>query len=624
MSFSARLLVLACALGVGCGTSVPPPDGSGGEQNGDGSGGTESGGSQNGESGGSENGESGGDGSGAALGTGGGLDPLPPNEECPAHCSNDLKDVLDCEGEVLEQCSGGDACLEGTCVSDACAAAAASQSSVGCEYWAIKPDLAVEPAQAGCFAVVVANTWTTALTLEVTYEGEPLSERPFIYSPRGQGLELTYEPYDPAEGLAAGDVAILFLADSYAPGSLFPGCPEAPYLSEEVGVLGTGRGVGFQVRTTAPVAAYSIVPYGGGVGATTSASLLLPTSRWDREYIAVNAYAAAEVVGVPSLDILASEDGTVVDILPKVDVEGGTDVDPALAAEPVTYELDRGEYLQISQTAELTGSPIIANKPIAVWGGSSCMNIPVDAQACDSAHQQLPPVVAMGHEFVGVRHGNRAAAAGVEEDSPYRVVAAVDGTVLEWEPALPEGAPTELDQGDVVEFWSTGPFVVRSQGDEHPFYVGQYMTGGTFVAPNGQEGDPEWVNVVPPEQYLKSYVFFTDPTYPETSLVVVRQPNLDGDFLDVSLDCAGVLDGWQPLGAYEFTRTQLVTGQFEDVGECSNGVQRMTSEGAFGVTVWGWGAAGTQPQSSSVSYAYPAGVGLRTITETKLPPIVVR
>jgi hypothetical protein len=556
------------------------------------------------------------------------LMPDPPDDdpECGIHCSGDLKSVLDCDGAVLDECTEGQACLDGACTDDACAVAQASQSSVGCDYWAIKPDLVVQAAKVGCFAVVVANTWNTALTLDVSFRDETLSERPFAYLPRGQGMELTYEPYDESVGIPAGDVAILFLADGYEPGSLYPGCPVEPYFREEVGVSHTGRGEGFHLTTTAPAAVYSIVPYGGGAGATTSASLLLPTGRWDLEYIAINAYAQSELEeqGLPSLDILASEDDTTVDILPKVDLLGGVDVDPAGAGEPVSYQLSRGEYLQISQTEELTGSVIIADKPVAVWGGSGCMNIPLDAPACDAAHQQLPAVQAMGHEYVGVRHRNREAAGEAEEESPWRVVAAVDGTVLDWEPEAPPDAPAVLDQGDVYEFWSTGPFVVKSQDEDHPFYVGQYMTSGTFVADNSQEGDPEWVNVVPAEQYLKSYVFFTDPTYPETSLVVVRKPDDDGNYSDVTLACGGALIEWEPIGDYELSRFRLVQGNFENVGDCSNGVQRMTSEGAFGVTVWGWGTAGTEPQSSSVSYAYPAGVGLRQVNEVKLPPVVVK
>ena len=110
------------------------------------------------------------------------------------------------------------------------------------------------------------------------------------------------------------------------------------------------------------------------------------------------------------------------------------------ANTPVTYNLNRGEYVQLSQDAELTGSPIQANNPIGVWGAASCLNVPVAATACDSAHQQIPPVKALGSEYAGVRYRNRAAAVG-EETPPWRMVGAVDGTQLSWLPSAPNGAP---------------------------------------------------------------------------------------------------------------------------------------------------------------------------------------
>ncbi len=35
-------------------------------------------------------------------------------------------------------------------------------------------------------------------------------------------------------------------------------------------------------------------------------------------------------------------------------------------------------------------------------------------------------------------------------------------------------------------------------------------------------GDAEFGKLIPPGEDLNRYVFFTDPTYPETSLVLVR------------------------------------------------------------------------------------------------------
>lgn len=535
---------------------------------------------------------------------------------CGTLCSADLKSVLDCNGNVLESCGTDQACLNGTCSNDPCGAADAAQSSYGCDYWAVKPDLIAEGAGA-CFAVFVANTWDVPVHIDVFRLGVQYTDTSFIRIPQGQGQSITYAPYDPTVGLPVGEVAILFLSRETA-GSL-PACPAAPALAAQSGVLGTGRGNAFQIKTDRPIVAYSILPYGGGAAAATSASLLLPTSAWDTNYIAVNAYAQSQVVfdAAPSLDILARENDTEVTILPKVAIDGGPGVAAGAANAPIVYTLNAGEYLQISQPQELTGSVIQSTKPIGVWGGASCLSVPVNAVACDSAHQQIPPVRALGSRYAGVRYRNRAAAP-VDEAPPWRIVGAVDGTQLTWSPSTPPGAPTTLEQGQMVEWNGTGPFVVESQDEDHPFYLSQYMTGGDNF---GGEGDPEWVNIVPTEQFLESYVFFTDPTYPETSLVVVRKKSPStGQFSDVILGCAGAIGGWQPLGDFEYTRVDLVSGNFQGVNGCSNGRHEMTSEAPFGVTVWGWGGYSQGFSSSYVSYAYPAGASVQSINEVQVPP----
>lgn len=117
-------------------------------------------------------------------------------------------------------------------------------------------------------------------------------------------------------------------------------------------------------------------------------------------------------------------------------------------------------------------------------------------------------------------------------------------------------------------------------------------------------------------------MFFTDPTYSETSLVVVRRRSkIDNTFADVTLDCAGALQGWQPVGAYEYTRIDLVTGNFQGVNGCSNGRHEITSTVPFGVTVWGWGSSASSIFTQYVSYAYPAGASVQAINDVVVPPI---
>jgi len=406
--------------------------------------------------------------------------------------------------------------------------------------------------------------------------------------------------------------------------------------SADAALHSTGIGKSFHIRTSAPVVAYDIFPYGGGRSAVTSATLLLPTTAWDTNYIGVAPYATPpSSFGFNSqswLQIVAAEDDTQVTIRPTADIVGGGGVQPAGQGQPTTYALQRGQVLQFTQDEELSGIPIQSNKPVGVFGGNRCMIIPTGgAGACDAGHQMIPPVKALGSEYVAARPRDRVT--GLVESPPWRLVGAIDGTALTYDPALPPGAPAVLNSGQVVEFSAPGPFVVRSQDKDFPFYMSAHMTGCGAVDLRGDNcpGDPETVNVIPPEQFLESYVFFTDPTYPETSLVVIRKRGADG-FKDVELDCTGPITGWQRIGGggmYEYAWVYLVTGNFQPVGGCDNGRREAHSDAPFTITIWGWGTAATggdisNPSipgfySQACSYAYPAGASVKPLTQVEVP-----
>lgn len=557
-----------------------------------------------------------------------------------AHCSSDLHSLVDCDGKVLMTCPPDQGCSGTTCV-PACQSARDNRSNIGCDYFAVDPDIITGfgGGAGSCFVAYVANTWGAPVDVHVDFKGSSLDVSKFAYIPIGKGKGLTFTPL--IGPIPVGAVAVLFLAD--LPGaSAGPGlritCPDGitPAITkEDAATHGTGIGSAFHVSLTAPVAAYDIFPYGGGQSALTSATLLLPTSAWDTNYVAVTAMGPGlGPISDPFVEIVAQDDGTSVTINPVADVPAGPGVAAAKKGVPSTYSIDKGQVLQFTQVAPLDGSIVKSTKPIGVWGGKTGLSI----VACcdDSAHQQIPPVRALGSEYALVRYRNRYD--GTEESPPWRIIGAADGTVLTWEPAPPAGAPTTLSLGQVTQFDGNGPYVVKSQDAKHPFYVSAHMTGGALYDPQQQpggdskpadgRGDAEFVNVIPPNEFLTSYVFFTDPTYPETNLVVVRTKGSKG-FDDVNLDCAGPLTGWQPLGtsgAYEYTRFDLETGNFMGNGKCENGRHEIKSTLPFGVTVWGWGSAATGQMFSGyysqyVSYAYPAGAGLTPINDVVIDPI---
>jgi hypothetical protein len=171
-----------------------------------------------------------------------------------------------------------------------------------------------------------------------------------------------------------------------------------------------------------------------------------------------------------------------------------------------------------------------------------------------------------------------------------------------------------------------GPFRVTSQDKDHPFVFVQLMTSANVADPPGARvgatapgygpwlGDEEFLVVQPPQQFLSHYVFFTDPAYPTTNLVITRVKTA-GSFQDVNIDCLGTIPAasWKDVGTsglYQVTNVDLVRAAI-GVGTCKNGRHVADSKGPIGVIVWG--------EDSYSSYAYPAGGNAATLTTATVP-----
>jgi hypothetical protein len=189
----------------------------------------------------------------------------------------------------------------------------------------------------------------------------------------------------------------------------------------------------------------------------------------------------------------------------------------------------------------------------------------------------------------------------------------VDGTTLTYLPTKPAGAPTSINSGQVVKFTTGTPFVVTSQDAQHPFYMSGHMTGQTTGGIDMSTGDPEFVNVIPPAQWLPRYILMTDPTYAFTELVLVRGPDANNNLQDVNLDCLGTVSGWTTISGtpYQWARVDLVDNG-ANVKNCSSGYHEIHSNAPFGVTVWGW--------DQYCSYAYPGGASVQPINSVVIIP----
>lgn len=519
-----------------------------------------------------------------------------PSETCgpPAACSPDMHAVIDCNGNVVQTCNADQACNGGACY-PACQVSAATKSFAGCEFYGVVPDvLPNNSLEGGCYAVAITNQWTSSMSVTVDRAGTTLPGA--LYATSGLGSAMTFSSITQ---LSPGQTGLLFLA---AVANAKPACPTGvtPAITTDPAVHGTDLGNAFHIVTSLPASAADYVPFGASAY-IASATVLMPTHAWDTNYVVVDGYVASQIAGgVPSTDIVAMENNTIVYFTPVADIVASNTVQGATANQLQKYVLSKGQVLQVTQKADLTGSIVTSNNPIGVWGAHTCMNIePTDA-FCDSGHQELPGVSGLGSDYAAVRYKNRTS---TNETPPWRVVGAAKGTVLTFDPPV-SGAPSALDVGQLVTFDAAGPFRVKSQDAQHPFYLSGHMTGGNAY---GQLGDPEFVNVVPSSSWRSAYTFFTEPAFPETSLVVVRE-SVNNVFQDVKLDCAGTLTGWTAIdGAnlFQYARLDISTGSFTGQNGCDNGTHTASSTGPFTITTWGWGNSATQ--TYSVSYALPSG-----------------
>ncbi len=524
-------------------------------------------------------------------------------------CSADLHEVLTCGSNptVVQTCTGGTGCGPSGCI-DACLAAAANQSSIGCDYYSIAVDAWNSAYTSGgaagsCLAAFVTNYWDTPMTVNLVWKGATINAQNYAYTPVGSGSSITYQPI-PTSGIPSNSMAIVFL-NYFAGGQglYHVQCPtgvNVAITSEDTVIHGTALSNAIEIQTSVPAVVYDTYPYGGATAYIASATLHLPVTAWTNNYVGVTMYGTAYGgMYPPGLDLVAQQDGTQITLLPTVAITASGGVPATAANTPVTYNINKGQTVHLMQASgDLTGSIVQSNNPIGVWGEHFCFD------QTDNA-------------------------------PPWRIVGAVDGTTLTYDPPV-SGAPTTLKEGQLVEFDGAAAFEIKSQDNKHPFYLAAHRPGydcdaghqqippisalgSDYVAVANEAayysvGGPETVNVVAPAQYLTSYIFFTDPTFGYTELALSRQKASDNTFHDVTLDCLGTVTGWKPIGAsgtYEYVHVDLVTAGAA-VGKCNNGLHTIKSDEPFGMTVWGY--------DSASSYAYPAGASVKPINTVVVPP----
>jgi len=502
-------------------------------------------------------------------GMGGCSSETPCADECleGKGCVLCLPGSAQCNGKTVEVCNdGGDAWVPGDTCDDlqglacdpdqgACVGACANLglSYVGCDYYPTVTQQidAYNTAPTYTFAIAVANTSNQVAKATVT---------------RGANTVATAD-------VPANSVKII----------------ELPWVNELT--KGTGPTVkvvdgAYRVRSTVPVTVYQFNPLKATY--TNDASLLLPVNTWrDKYMVATWPYWS----GYPSFyAVVARQDGTKVTLTPSATgkiIQAGAGVG---ADGNGVVMLDEGDVLQViaANNGDPTGTVVTADKPIEVFGGHDCTNIPANITACDHLEEAMFPVDTLAKEYIvvpPVQVPNNA----LDKAQMVRVIASEANTTLTFTPDQPV-QKTLTNVGDFVQLsMTTAAFKVAA---DKKILVAQYMVGQS--AGFGQS-DPSMLLTVPTEQYRSSYLFYAEKNWQANFVDIIAPVGAS-----VQADMQAV-NSWKPIGA---TGYQVAHVPLSNNGD---GTHRVTSDQKVGISVYGVQSAG--------SYWYPGGLDLDLIPQ---------
>ena len=291
---------------------------------------------------------------------------------------------------------------------------------------------------------------------------------------------------------------------------------------------------------------------------STDISYLLDTSALGNEYRIVGWEHA---FGMLQFSLTALEDGTVATVTPASPLSTGQ-----VAGESFNVELQKGQSVLYTSTSgnDLTGSLIVANKPLAVFSGAQCSNVPQGFTACDHLFTQLPPVQHWAREYIVAETANTGNAGNL-----VRIIAHTDGTQIR----LNGDTTIVLNAGQFHEILSAGDLHIETS---HPVLVAQFLKGYSQTG----FGDPAFSFIAGIHQTLKDYVF-TAP---------VNLASYEQNFLNLTVPDSA-------LNSLELNGASVDTSNFRSVPgtgystgrvEIEPGVGRMTANQKFLVTISGF------------------------------------
>lgn len=327
---------------------------------------------------------------------------------------------------------------------------------------------------------------------------------------------------------------------------------------------------GIHVTSSAPVGLYAI----SQVDFTSDGFHALPTEVLTGEYV-ISAYPNTQV-GVPEISgsqfaVVATRPLTRVAITPSY--ETGL----RLASTPYSITLTNvGDVYQLRNTndapADLTGTIIEADQPVAVFGGHVCGNVnSSQVFYCDYLVEQLLPTERLATEYFTAPLATRSGGETV------RIVAARRATDF----TINGVALTLTNRGDVFETVLSGASRIVAN---KPVHVSQFASSSDFD--DVANADPFMVTVPGRSHFTSSHTFATAGDVFATHHVTVVVPS---SVTSMTLDGVATSPSFTTIPTSSFKYAHLNVTQ---------GIHTLSASADFGAIVYGW--------NLYESYAWPS------------------
>ncbi len=330
-------------------------------------------------------------------------------------------------------------------------------------------------------------------------------------------------------------------------------------------------------------------------------AIIYPTASLGKEYFAVCYQPAVDTNPTQSNGrnseflIVATENNTEVVITPSKVTDQGKP-----QSEPFAITLHRGEVYQVQSEnvpgadgqGDLTGSHILADKPVAFYSGSLSTQVPVGWCCWDHLYEQIPPVQTWGREYYLAPLKSR-------QRDLYRIVAAHNHTTIQ----ISGLNSVSLNRGEFYDFtaFSYDPKQVVA---DKPVLVAQYsMSRDIDSSFTGGDGDPFMI-ILSPSNQSRNEVTFVAYKSPDVEIenytgitkyfVNIICPTDDTTYIRLNGDTIAEPFTPFPGGAYSYAQVSVDTG--------THHLKNIREAGGFLAYVYGFGGV--------ESYGYGVGFNL--------------